>query len=154
MNSSNQNDCPEQLGIASVPKQQWCPPYDMCTALKEGTIFPTLNLTFYKAPFGDSTISTCSDTTDPEQVKRETAMNRIMEISFAINDLTLYLDTHPDCQNGISLFYQLMEERLILLADYANKFNPLTQTSMVTGECDKNVYGWAEGPMPWEGACI
>ena len=81
-------------------------------------------------------------------------MNRLMEVSFAVNDLTLYLDTHPTCEKGLSLFRQLSEERLKLLADFAGNYYPLTQLSMVTGNTDQKEYGWTEGPMPWEGACI
>ena len=154
MKSSNLCACPEQLAMASIPKQEWCEPYDLCTALKEGTIFPDLNLTFYKGPLGDSNIKPCSDTSNDEQNERENAMHRLTEVSFAINDLTLYLDTHPNCEHGLSMFYQLMDERIKLLADYAKDFHPLTQTSMITGECNQNVYGWSDGPMPWEGACI
>jgi len=25
---------------------------------------------------------------------------------------------------------------------------------MVSGNFNQNQYGWSEGPMPWEGACI
>ncbi len=152
--SNNQCGCPEHLAMASVPKQQWCEPYDLSTALKEGTIFPCLNLTFFKAPLGESTLKPASGAQDPQQQKREAAMNRLMEVSFAVNDLTLYLDTHPDCSEGLSLFCQLAEERLHLLADYARDFEPLTQLSMITGELDQNEYRWPEGPMPWEGACV
>jgi len=166
----------EALAIASVPKQEWCEPYtlpaetrppqkgtdcetssryDWATALKEGTIFPCLNLPFFKAPFGDSNIKpqSCGNA-KPEQQRREEAVTRISEVSFAINDLTLYLDTHPDCKNGLNLFYQLVDERLKLLAQFAGEFYPLTQSSMVTGECGQNNYGWSEGPAPWEGACV
>ena len=81
-------------------------------------------------------------------------MSRLNAVSFALNDLTLYLDTHPDCPNGTALFYQLLEERLELLSNFTGEFYPLTQTSMITGKYNQNQYGWAEGPMPWEGACI
>lgn len=154
MQSSNLCTCPEQLAIATVPKQKWCEPYDLCTALKEGTVFPELNLPFYKAPLNDSNLKPCSDSSNPEQQKREISMNRLMEVSFAINDLTLYLDTHPNCEQGLSMFYKLLEERLKILKEYAEEFYPLTQTSMVTGNCNQNAYGWSEGPMPWEGACV
>lgn len=152
-NSCSCNDIPT-LAMASVPKQEWCEPYDFCTALKEGTIFPCLNLTFYKAPQGDSNIKCCSDTIIDIQKDREAAMTRLTEISFALNDLTLYLDTHPTCKNGLTLYHSLMEERLKLLADYAKEYNPLTQASAITGDCDPEAYGWGEGPAPWEGACI
>lgn len=35
------------LAIAMVPLQQWEQPYDPQSALKNGTIFPSLNLPFY-----------------------------------------------------------------------------------------------------------
>lgn len=148
------NDIPEILAMVSIPRQKWCEPYDLCTALKEGTLFPCLNLTFFKAPQGDSTVCPQSDSDNKEQTDRENAMTRLTEVSFAINDLTLYLDTHPNCSQGLKLFHTLLKERLELLAEYAGAFYPLTQTSMITGDCSKELYGWAEGPMPWEGACI
>lgn len=145
--------CKETIAMASVPKQTWCEPYDFETALKEGTIFPCLNLTFYKAEEGVSNLKTCSSTTNPEQKDRETMLSELSTISFAINDLTLYLDTHPDCENGLKLFKELLKKRMDLLADFATRFYPLTQISMITGENKCDCYGWSEGPMPWEGAC-
>lgn len=35
------------LAIASIPIQHWEPPYDSASALREGTIFPSLNLPFF-----------------------------------------------------------------------------------------------------------
>lgn len=154
MTSNNLCCCPEQMAMATIPKQEWCEPYDLCTALKEGTVFPCLNLTFYKAPAGESTLKPISNSSDAGKRGREAAMTRLMEVGFAVNDLTLYLDTHPACKKGLALFRQLSEERLKLLADFAENFYPLTQLSLVTGNTDQNEYGWAEGPMPWEGACI
>ena len=146
--------CSENLAIANIPKQDWCEPYDLVTALAEGTLFPCLNLAFFKAPEGKYKCQTSSTTSNISQKNREEMMSSLAAVSFAINDLTLYLDTHPDCSKGIVLFHQLLEQRLSLLSSFATKFYPLTQTSMVTGDYDKNQYGWSEGPMPWEGACL
>ena len=146
--------CAEQLAMASVPKQEWCEPYDFTTALAEGTIFPCLNLTFYKAPEGKSSIKTSSSLSDTSEKNREEMMSKLAAVSFALNDLTLYLDTHPDCPKGTALFYELLEQRLTLLSQFTEQFYPLTQTSMITGNYDQTQYGWSEGPMPWEGACI
>ena len=154
MDTTNMCTCAEHLAMATIPKQEWCEPYDLHTALEEGTIFPCLNLTFHKAPKGTCECKTSSIMSDPTQKNREELMSEISSISFALNDLTLYLDTHPDCPKGTALFYQLLEQRLNLLAEFTGKFYPLTQASMITGEYDKNIYGWTEGPMPWEGACI
>ena len=142
------------IAMATVPKQEWCEPYDLLTALTEGTIFPCLNLTFFKAPEAKCNCKTSDSMSDKAQKSREEMMSQLSAVSFALNDLTLYLDTHPDCPKGIALFHQLLEKRLELLSRFAGDFYPLTQTSMVTGNFDKNQYGWPEGPMPWEGACI
>ena len=154
MNISTCCPCPETLAMASIPKQNWCEPYDYKTALIEGTIFPCLNLPFYKAKIGDSTLNTAIYSSNPEENEREHMMAELSTISFAINDLTLYLDTHPNCQNGLSRFKELLQRRLTLLADFADKFYPLTQISMITGENDTDCYGWGEGPAPWEGGLI
>ena len=154
MDSSHVCTCSETLAMASIPKQEWCDPYDLLTALSEGTLFPCLNLTFHKAPAKKCTCPTSSATTDAAQKNREEMMSELAAISFALNDLTLYLDTHPDCPKGTALFYQLLEKRLTLLSEFAGKFYPLTQTSMITGNYDQTQYGWPEGPMPWEGACL
>ncbi len=154
MDASNLCTCAEHLAMASVPKQEWCEPYDLLTALAEGTIFPCLNLTFHKAPARACECETGSSLSDSPERNREEMMSRLNTISFALNDLTLYLDTHPDCPKGTALFYQLLEERLTLLSNFAGEFYPLTQTSMITGNYNRNQYGWSEGPMPWEGACI
>ena len=139
----------ETLAMASVPQQEWCEPYDLETALSNGTTFPCLNLEFYKAE--NIPCSICNAEGQSEQAKQ---LNQINAVSFAINDLTLYLDTHPGCKNGLALFKELTEKRLGLLADYAKQYNPLTQSSMITGTPDTEEYGWAEGPVPWEGGHV
>ena len=39
--------CAQVLGMASVPMQQWTTIYDLCTGLKQGTIFPDLDKPFF-----------------------------------------------------------------------------------------------------------
>lgn len=146
------NCTPESLAMGSFPMQEWCEPYELSSALYNGTIFPCLNLNFYAAeeipcPF-------CSNASDSKLSEREKAMNEIAMIGFAVNDLTLYLDTHPDCQQGIQLMKELLQKRLDGLADYAAKYNALTQLSIVTGNPESNKYEWDEGPMPWEGGLV
>lgn len=146
------DDCcqsPETLAMVSIPMQQWCEPYDWNTALSNGTIFPCLNKEFYLAEELPCQICNTDDKSD--QAKK---MNEINAISFAINDLTLYLDTHPDCQNGLALFKELTAKRLELLAEYAREYNPLTISSIMTGTPETEQYGWGEGPVPWEGGHI
>ena len=44
---------------------------------------------------------------------KEKLMNRINEVSFAVNDVLLYLDTHPCCEEAIS-FYPVSYTHLTL----------------------------------------
>ena len=138
----------KHLAFAGIPKQDWCEPFDLKTALEKGTVFPCLEMNFFK---GKDNVTPISDSVLDSQ---ETALNQISMVGFAINDLTLYLDTHPDCKEGLKLFKELLAKRLELLADYANKYQPLTQLSMITGEPEQSTYDWSEGPLPWEGGHI
>lgn len=153
MNDSQNCQCThESPAMGSFPKQEWCEPYDLNTSLYHGTIFPCLNLNFFAAeeipcPF-------CNESVTSQLTEREKAMQQISMVGFAINDLTLYLDTHPDCTKGKQLMKELLKKRLDTLADYAAKYNALTQLSIVTGNTDSAKYDWDEGPMPWEGGLI
>lgn len=138
--------CKETLAIATVPIQQWCEPYPWEIALYEGTIFPSINLLFFKAP-----LSTEPSKSSCKKSEKETLLDQIYAINFAVNDLTLYLDTHPDCLNGTKLFYQLIKKRVDLLTEFSDKYEPLTQFSMGIEPYDTSIYNWSEGPMPWEG---
>ncbi|MCI8373009.1 MAG: spore coat protein CotJB [Lachnospiraceae bacterium] len=60
-------------------------------------------------------------------------MKEIYAVSFALNDLTLYLDTHPDCQKGARIYHELLK----LLTQFARKFYPLTHLSVITGGCER-----------------
>ena len=134
--------------MASVPMQEWCEPYDLGTALYHGTLFPCLNYMFFQAE--DIPCPFCDKPTSTKSSEQEKALHELCKISFAITDLTLYLDTHPDCQNGINMMKDLLQKRLDALADYAAKYHPLTQLSIVTGTPESSEYEWEMGPLPWD----
>ena len=48
--------------------------------------------------------------TSPAARNREAALLELQQLSFSLVDLNLYLDTHPDCQQGISDYNQLFEQ--------------------------------------------
>ena len=70
---------------------------------------------------------------------------RLNAISFALDDVVLFLDTHPQEIQAAQLRTKLLEERKALKQAFVEKFYPLTK------ECEGN---WGDGPIPWEGACI
>lgn len=79
-------------------------------------------------------------------------MDRINEVSFAVNDMQLYLDTHPTCERGMRFMREKLAERQMLLAEYARRFGPLTIDS---ADLSDNTWQWMEQPFPWqqEGGC-
>ena len=46
---------------------------------------------------------------DKEKLKDE-----IMALDFALADLKLYLDTHPDCTESIKLFNSIVDKRKVM----------------------------------------
>ena len=143
------------LAMASFPSQKWCEPYAPEAALCQGTLFPCLNLKFHGTE--GLPCSFLKNAAKGDLTEREEAMNQISAVGFAINDLTLYLDTHPDCSRGIALLQELLKKRLEGLVNYAAKYVPLTQLSMVTRRKEEKsdlCYAWNEGPAPWEGGLV
>ena len=49
---------------------------------------------------------------------REELMKRIKEHSFAVDDLLLYLDTHPDCQAGMAYYRRALAANRQAVARY------------------------------------
>ncbi|MCI9059862.1 MAG: spore coat protein CotJB [Lachnospiraceae bacterium] len=68
-------------------------------------------------------------------------------VSFAVNDIVLYLDTHPMDQEAIAYFNHFREVRMNALKEYVNCYGPLT---IDTAKPDQK-WLWAMQPMPWEG---
>ena len=53
-------------------------------------------------------------------------LQQINEVSFAVNDMLLYLDTHPEDQKALRYFSDISDRRNQLMAEYAEKYGPLT----------------------------
>lgn len=73
-------------------------------------------------------------------------LRNITEVSFAMDELRLFLDTHPDCTAALSDFTARMEQRADLLAEYTEKYGSLD--SYYPGA--DNGWGWNCAPMPWK----
>lgn len=140
------------LAITNIPIQQWGGLYTQEEALNIGTIFQDLNMPFFAA---ESVLST----TDPiagaaENTEREALMSKINQVSFFLDDLTLYLDTHEKDTQALALYHEKSLECAELKKQFAKKFYPLTKLCIPYCENDKTSFCLQDGPMPWEGACI
>lgn len=92
---------------------------------------------------------------------RRQMLKEISEISFTVNDLTLYLDTHPLDTNAMDAFSEANKKRKSLMQAYAGQFEPLTtdcvcpdtnnESDMHTSYPGNRHFTWVDGPLPWEG---
>ncbi len=146
-----------RLAIASVPIQTWGELYDQNEALKTGTIFKELDMPFFAADQISTTLSGVEESLKgPKEQKWNGKMREIQQVSFVVDDLRLYLDTHPEDQDGLTLLKQVLGRRKQLMTEFAAEFYPLTLDCMADiYESDPSAlcYCWQEGPAPWEGVC-
>lgn len=75
-------------------------------------------------------------------------MDWINQCSFVLNDVLLYLDTHPCDQEAMNYFQHFHQMRLEALEEYARKYTPLTLDSI--SSC-QDQWEWVYGKWPWEG---
>lgn len=169
----------EHLAMASVPVQQWGELYEQAQALSIGTIFRDLNKPFFASEenFGniprscpgqrpgdpkESWSESCgceggAEDVSSQKQSRECLMLQIMEISFLLDDIRLYMDTHPQDEIGLQFLKQTAGRRRQLLREFAVRYYPLTMDCMAQlyeENPESNGYCWEKGPMPWEGACV
>lgn len=78
-----------------------------------------------------------------------TLMHRLQTSSFAVDDLELYLDTHPDDQQALEAFCQVRAIRDLVVKQYQAEVGPLTAEESPCG----THWAWADRPWPWEGGC-
>jgi len=74
---------------------------------------------------------------------------KIYEYDFALNDLSLYLDLHPEDMDVYKLFKKYTEEQKEYVDMYEKKYGPM--------ELDNSSYSnymWDEGPWPFIGGIV
>lgn len=136
------NQCPSANGTlpSCAPLAQSYVPYqeedarkyDQREALAQGTLFPGLNLPFYKSIEGD-----------PVPV---TPLTELQALGFVLTELGLYLDSHPKDQEAFELFRQYAALEKQGKAEYEKKYGSLTQCNAA----EHKQYEWVCGPWPWE----
>lgn len=81
--------------------------------------------------------------------ERSERLMEIDEISFTLNDLNLYLDTHPQDKEALAMFNGGMAKRKQLMEAFARDFDPLT-LNCVTPDKNQEKFSWCNGPVPWD----
>ena len=85
------------------------------------------------------------------EMNRRELFEYINQISFAVDDVKLFLDTHPGNQKALEYFQKYKEKRIEALKEYAEVYGPLTvDTVSENSDC----CNWINEPWPWqEGGC-
>lgn len=96
-------------------------------------------------------------------LSREELLKEIHEASFAVNDITLYLDTHPTDTQALKFFQTCMQKRKSAMKEYETQFEPLiidcvdpannNLSNFKTKYAGSDHWTWVDGPAPWEGGC-
>ena len=78
--------------------------------------------------------------------KQEELLLEIMVLSFAINDLNLYLDLHPTDESVLRKFKDLTEKAYSKEMEYVKCYGPLE----VMDSESLSKFEWINNPWPWE----
>lgn len=76
-------------------------------------------------------------------------MQRITELSFVLDEMRLFLDTHPACREGLEFYNKYAALRADAVADYTRLYGPIRFYDLT----DANKWQWVCDPWPWEGVC-
>ena len=79
-----------------------------------------------------------------DNMTRENMINEIKCLQFAVIELALYLDTHPEDERALCLHRKYTRELKDLQDKYQKVYGPLT----INFPCNK--WRWIEEPWPWE----
>lgn len=77
-------------------------------------------------------------------MRRQEMIDQIKSLDFAIIELGLYLDTHPEDQRALCMHREYCKEVKDLKDKYQKMYGPLT----IFYPCNK--WRWLEEPWPWE----
>ena len=70
----------------------------------------------------------------------------VYETGFALDEATLYLDTHPNCSMAMQYFQNARRMNRQAMKAYEEVNGPLQ-----VADADSNNWNWINGPWPWEG---
>ncbi len=78
--------------------------------------------------------------------EREDMLLQIMEYSFAMIEIQLYLDINPNDKSALKLFNTYLNKKKDLTNMFEEKYGPLT----IDSEVQRNNWLWDNSPWPWE----
>ena len=77
---------------------------------------------------------------------RQLLMREIQIYSFALKDIQLYLDTHPNCMKALAFFKKYKALKKEAVEKYISLYGPLQYEQAD----DDSEWTWIKSPWPWE----
>lgn len=122
------------LAFPYIPMQSTNPArFSRTEALQTGTLFPGLDLPFKAAIQAQTKLP-------------NTALVELMALDFAVKELNLYLDTHPEDQEALGLYASYVKLAQEGRMQYLEKYGPLNSEDFVLADG----YTWLKDPWPWD----
>ena len=78
--------------------------------------------------------------------ERERALLGVQQMGFMTDDLRLFLNTHPNCDEALCALKYYMAAERDLKTQYEKCYGPLTLEGIENHGC----YSWIDGVWPWE----
>lgn len=75
----------------------------------------------------------------------EQKLYKVMELDFALVDLNLYLDMHPEDKEAYQLFQNYVEAEQRAKKEFTEKYGPILFTNV-----NYQNYEWIKNPWPWD----
>jgi hypothetical protein len=79
------------------------------------------------------------------KTEKEELMLKLYETDFALHDLNLYLDLHPEDNYMYEIFKKYTESYKYYKNTYEKKYGPIDLDDVTS-----NNYKWSENPWPWD----
>ena len=76
---------------------------------------------------------------------KEQLLRKVQALSFAKVECELYLDTHPDSQQALDYYRNVLSMLDDAMTEYQNKYGPLFAEGVVGDR-----WTWVEGKWPWQ----
>ncbi|MBQ8318158.1 MAG: spore coat protein CotJB [Lachnospiraceae bacterium] len=73
----------------------------------------------------------------------------INQVSFMIDDIALFLNTHPNCQQALDKYNYYKDIRKEAVETYTKLYGPICKYDVNVD----NYWDWVNKPWPWEGEC-
>ena len=81
---------------------------------------------------------------EKDRCNREELMKKLMAYKFAINDMSLFLNTHPDDEKALKYHNEYVWEYNKIKEEYEKEYGP------ITFETEMDSWKWVTEKWPWE----